>query len=205
MRTKEGFNVLIEHYIDTYLAETIGIAQRIGRPAIVQAIDILRALRSGPGRLFVLGVGGSAANASHATNDFRKIGGIEAYCPTDNAAELTAWTNDVDWEIVFEAWLKTNRIGAQDALLVLSVGGGGARTSQNLVRAMQLAKERGARIISIVSRDGGAAAQLSDACILVPVVAAERITPHAEGWQGIVWHLLVNAISMDEATRQETK
>lgn len=187
-RTTEG-------YIETYLSETIAIAQKIDREAIGRAVEILRGLRSSPGRLFVLGVGGSAANASHATNDFRKIGGIETYCPTDNAAELTAWTNDAGWEVVFEAWLKTSRVGAADVLLVLSVGGGSARTSQNLVRGMQLAKHVGAKIISIVSRDGGFAAKLSDACILVPVVDAERITPHAEGWQGIVWHLLVNAVA----------
>src|SRR4029077_8566531 len=116
---------------------------------------ILRTLRSGPGRLFILGVGGSAANASHATNDFRKITGIEAYCPTDNSAELTAWTNDIGWDVVFEAWLKNSRIGKDDVLLIFSVGGGSATVSQNLVRAMQLAREVGARIISVVSRDGG--------------------------------------------------
>src|SRR5262249_54931729 len=136
----------------------------------------------------------SAANASHATNDFRKIAGIETYCPTDNAAELTAWTNDVGWEVVFESWLATSRLCQRDVLLVFSVGGGSATTSPNLVRAMHLAKSAGARIISVVSRDGGAAAQLSDACICIPVVAPERITPHAEGWQAVVWHLLVNAM-----------
>jgi D-sedoheptulose 7-phosphate isomerase len=139
-------------------------------------------------------VGGSAANASHATNDFRKIGGIETYCPTDNSAELTAWTNDVGWEVVFESWLKTSRLTSDDVLLIYSVGGGSPATSQNLVRAMQLAKQTGSEMISVVSRDGGMAAQLSTVCILVPVVSPERITPHAEGWQGIVWHLLVNAV-----------
>lgn len=183
-------------YIDTYLAETVSIAQTIDREAIARAVELLRSLQSGPGRLFILGVGGSAANASHATNDFRKICGIEAYCPTDNVAELTAWTNDVGWEVVFESWLKTSRICAADVLLVFSVGGGSAATSQNLVRGMTLAKTSGAKIVSVVSRDGGMAARLSDACVLVPVVNSERITPHAEGWQGIVWHLLVNAVGV---------
>jgi len=197
--------VQAQSYIDTYLAETVTVAQSIDRAAIGRAIELLRDLRSGPGRLFILGVGGSAANASHATNDFRKIAGIESYCPTDNAAELTAWTNDVGWEVVFEAWLKTSRIGPADALLVFSVGGGSATTSQNLVRAMQLAKQVGAKIVSIVSRDGGVAATLSDACILVPVVAQERITPHAEGWQGVIWHLLVNAVAAPLSTKAEAK
>jgi D-sedoheptulose 7-phosphate isomerase len=195
----------VQSYIEDYLTETITVAQSIDRAAIERAIELLRDLRYAPGRLFILGVGGSAANASHATNDFRKIAGIESYCPTDNAAELTAWTNDVGWEIVFEAWLRTSRIGPADALLVFSVGGGSATTSQNLVRAMQLAKQVGAKIISVVSRDGGVAAELSDACILVPVVATERITPHAEGWQGIVWHLLVNAVSAPLSTKAEAK
>jgi D-sedoheptulose 7-phosphate isomerase len=184
-----------QNYIDTYLAETIEIAQHIDRTAIGHAIEILRALRTGTGRLFILGVGGSATNASHAASDFRKIAGIETYCPTDNVAELTAWTNDVGWSVVFESWLKTSRLGAADVLLVFSVGGGSANTSQNLVRGMQLAKQVGAKMVSVVSRDGGFAAKVSDACILVPVVSEGRITPHAEGWQGIVWHLLVNAVS----------
>jgi D-sedoheptulose 7-phosphate isomerase len=193
-----------QNFIDTFLGETVEIAQRIDRAVIGHAIEILRILQSGTGRLFILGVGGSAANASHATNDFRKIAGIETYCPTDNVAELTAWTNDVGWNVVFESWLKTSRIGAADVLLVFSVGGGTASTSQNLVRGMQLAKQAGAKIVSVVSRDGGYAAKLSDACIQVPVVSQERITPHAEGWQGIVWHLLVNAIAQP-LTRAEAK
>jgi D-sedoheptulose 7-phosphate isomerase len=185
----------LQNYTDTYLAETIEIAQQIDRAAIGHAVEILRTLQASAGRLFILGVGGSAANASHATNDFRKIAGIETYCPTDNVAELTAWTNDVGWDVVFESWLKTSRIGAADVLMVFSVGGGSATTSQNLVRGMQLARRAGSKIVSVVSRDGGFAAKLSDACILVPVVSRERITPHAEGWQGIVWHLLVNAVA----------
>ncbi len=200
-RRKAEMPLESQSYIDLYFAETIAIAQKMDRAAIGHAIEILRVLQSGSGRLFVLGVGGSAANASHATNDFRKIAGIETYCPTDNVAELTAWTNDIGWDVVFESWLKTSRIGAADALLIFSVGGGSASTSQNLVRAMQFAKHADAKIISIVSRDGGFAAKLSDACILVPVVAQERITPHAEGWQGIVWHLLVNAVAAQSCTQ----
>lgn len=195
--------MLPESYIETYLAETVDIAARLDRSAIARAIEILRELAGGAGRLFILGVGGSAANASHAVNDFRKIAGVESYCPTDNVAELTAWTNDVGWDVAFEAWLKTSRIGRDDVLLVFSVGGGSANASMNLVRAMQLAKTSGSRIVAVVSRDGGFAVKLADACILVPVVAQERITPHAEGWQGIIWHLLVNAVAAQDREGNE--
>ncbi|MBI3273326.1 MAG: SIS domain-containing protein [Planctomycetes bacterium] len=181
-------------YVERYLEETIAIARQLDRTEMVRAASLLRELRQAGGRLFILGVGGSAANASHAANDFRKIAGIESYAPTDNVAELTAWANDVGWHAIFVEWLKTSRVGARDALLVLSVGGGSATVSRNLVLAMEHAKAAGARLVSIVSRDGGRARELSDACILVPVVAQERITPHAEGWQGVVWHCLVNAI-----------
>jgi D-sedoheptulose 7-phosphate isomerase len=185
----------VSTYIDQYLRETTEIAAALDRSALAKAAAILQELQASRGRLFILGVGGSAANASHATNDFRKIGGIETYCPTDNVSELTAWTNDVGWDVAFSAWLTTSRLRTEDVLLVFSVGGGSVTTSQNLVRAMELANERGARIISVVSRDGGMAKQLSTVAILIPVVAALRITPHAEGWQAIVWHLLVNAIA----------
>jgi D-sedoheptulose 7-phosphate isomerase len=181
-------------YIETYLQETMEIARSVDRGAIARAVGLLRHLRDQGGRLFILGVGGSAGNASHAVNDFRKIAGIESYAPTDNVSELTAWTNDLGWEVVFERWLQTSRLDAKDALLVFSVGGGSATTSRNLVLAMERAKAVGARILAVVSRDGGRARELSDVCILVPVVAQARITPHAEGWQGIVWHLLVNAL-----------
>jgi D-sedoheptulose 7-phosphate isomerase len=181
-------------YIETYLEETMAIARAIDRSQVVVAIDLLRKLRVVEGRLFILGVGGSAGNASHAVNDFRKIAGIEAYAPTDNVSELTAWTNDVGWEVVFERWLRTSHLGPKDALLVFSVGGGSATTSRNLVRAMEFAKQVGAKIIAVVSRDGGRARELGDAAILVPVITLERITPHAEGWQGVLWHMLVNAL-----------
>jgi D-sedoheptulose 7-phosphate isomerase len=140
------------------------------------------------------GLGGSAANASHAVNDFRKIAGIEAYTPVDNVAELTAWTNDVGFDCVFVNWLDTSRLAARDCVMVLSVGGGSESTSHNLVLAMRRARAVGASIVSIVSRDGGAARQHSDACVLIPVVSEGNITPHAEGWQAVIWHLVVNAI-----------
>ena len=180
--------------VSTYLDETIRIAQSIDRAAISRAVTLLSDLRARRGRLFILGVGGSAGSASHAVNDFRKIAGIEAYAPTDNVSELTAWTNDVGWEVVFERWLTTSRIGAQDAVLVLSVGGGAPATSQNLVRAIDCAKDAGATVVSIVSRDGGHAKRRGDCTILVPVVDDRRITPHAEGWQAVVWHLIVHAL-----------
>jgi D-sedoheptulose 7-phosphate isomerase len=181
-------------YIEAYLEETRAIAGRVDRAQIAAAIECLRRVRERAGRLFILGVGGSAANASHAVNDFRKIAGIEAYAPTDNVSELTARTNDDGWETVFAGWLRTSHLGPGDALLVLSVGGGSPHVSGNLVEAMRWAKEAGAAVVSIVSRDGGAARQMSDAAVLVPVVSPERITPHAEGWQAVLWHLMVNAL-----------
>lgn len=191
-----GATLTFDTYIEQYLRETILIAETIDRTALAEAARLLRDLRTaGVGRLFILGVGGSAANASHAVNDFRKIAKIETYAPSDNVSELTAWANDVGWDVTYSAWLETSRLSAADVLLVFSVGGGSATTSQNLVRAMELAQSRNARIVSIVSRDGGCAKQLSTVTIHVPVVSDARITPHAEGWQAIVWHLLVTAIS----------
>ena len=181
-------------YIDKYLEETTDIAKKIPKEEIEKAIDILKALKEKEGRLFVIGVGGSAANASHAVNDFRKIAGIETYAPTDNVSELTARTNDEGWATTFEEWLKVSKIKESDVVMVFSVGGGSETTSLNIVNALKLAKEKHATIISIVSRDGGYSKKLSDACILIPVVNDSRITPHAEEWQGIIWHLLVNAI-----------
>jgi D-sedoheptulose 7-phosphate isomerase len=186
MNTKE--------YVASYVKQTQEVAASLDKDALEKAVVVLREVKDKQGRLFILGVGGSAANASHAVNDFRKIAGMEAYAPTDNVSELTAWTNDSGWATVFEAFLKESRLRAGDGLLVFSVGGGSATTSQNLVLAMELAKARGARIVSVVSRDGGKARELSDACVLIPVVDKERITPHAEGWQGVVWHLIVNAL-----------
>jgi D-sedoheptulose 7-phosphate isomerase len=183
-------------YATNYLAETARIAQTIDAGAIVRMVEILQATRAAGKRLFILGVGGSAGNASHAVNDFRKIAKIEAYAPTDNVSELTAWTNDVGWHAVFIEWLKTSRLGAGDAVLVFSVGGGSATVSRNLVLAMEYAKEVDAKLLSVVSRNGGRARELSDVSVLVPVVSEERITPHAEGWQGVVWHCVVNALAL---------
>lgn len=185
---------MTKDYIRQYLEETISIAQTVSQEEIEKGIEILRAIKENEGRLFILGVGGSAANASHAVNDFRKIGGIETYAPTDNVSELTARTNDEGWETTFEQWLMTSHLNGKDAVMVFSVGGGSETTSLNIVNALKLAKERGAKIISIVSRNGGYSATVSDACVLIPVVDDKRITPHAEGWQGVIWHLMVNGM-----------
>jgi D-sedoheptulose 7-phosphate isomerase len=181
-------------YVNQYLKETKEIIQGIDREDIAGAIELISDLKRSKGRLFILGIGGSAGNASHAVNDFRKICQIEAYAPTDNVSELTAWTNDDSFDVVFKNWLLTSKLSEKDALLIFSVGGGSKKASYNLVLAMETAKEVGARVVSIVSRDGGAAKKLSDVCILVPVIVDERITPHAEGWQGVLWHLIVGAI-----------
>jgi D-sedoheptulose 7-phosphate isomerase len=156
-------------------------------------VDLLAALRARAGRLFFLGVGGSAANASHAVNDFRKIVGIEAYAPTDNVSELTARTNDEGWATVFVEWLKVSRLNANDMIFIFSVGGGNLEknVSPNLVRAIQFAKEVGAQIVGVVGRDGGYAGQAADACVIIPTVNPEATTPHAEAFQAVVWHLLV--------------
>jgi len=183
-------------YTKQYLTETKLIMEELSQTEIVKAIEILAKLKENRGRLFILGVGGSAANASHAVNDFRKIGGIEAYAPTDNVAELTARTNDEGWNTVFTEWLKTSKIDDKDAIMIFSVGGGSDHTSLNIKQAIELAKERNTKIIGIASRDGGYTKQHADACVLIPIVSRDRITPHAEGWQGIVWHLIVNAICM---------
>jgi len=184
-----------EAYTKNYLQETKRISDTISQGEIVKAIEILNSLKKSNGRLFILGVGGSAANASHAVNDFRKLAGIETYAPTDNVSELTARTNDEGWNTTFSKWLETSKLNKGDALLILSVGGGSETTSMNIKEAIDLAVSKNAKIVAIVSRDGGYAKQKADACVLVPVVANERITPHAEGWQGIIWHLIVNAIA----------
>jgi len=179
------------------LKETQEITQTIDKNEIVKAIEIMQSLQNNNGRLFILGVGGSAANASHAVNDFRKIGGIETYTPTDNVAEFSARANDEGWDTTFCAWLETSKLREGDAILVLSVGGSSDTTSLNIKKAIDYAIEKKAKVMAIVSRDGGYSKMKADACVLVPVVADERITPHAEGWQGVVWHLIVNAIAVD--------
>ncbi|RMD60585.1 MAG: SIS domain-containing protein [Alphaproteobacteria bacterium] len=178
----------------TYFNEVSRIARDIDIEAIEAMVEELRALRARGGRLFLLGVGGSAANCSHAVNDFRKLCGIEAYTPTDNVSELTARTNDEGWESVFAGWLKTSRLSDQDAIFVLSVGGGDAarNVSPNLVRALDFAVERGARILGVVGRDGGHAARTGDAVVVIPTVAPDRVTPHTEAFQAVIWHCLVS-------------
>jgi len=181
-------------YIETYLKETSEIAARIDLRVVCRMAQMLAELRSRGGRLFILGVGGSAANASHAVNDFRKIAGVEAYAPTDNVAELTAWTNDESWECVFVRWLAESKLNSHDALLIFSVGGGSGKASLNLVRAMEYAKQKGSPIMAVVGRDGGKAKDLADVALLIPSVSQERITAHTEGWHSIIWHLLANCV-----------
>jgi len=181
-------------YTQHHLDEASRIIAELDVAAIEKVASLLAELRSGGGRLFFLGVGGSAANCSHAVNDFRKIVGIEAYAPTDNVAELTARTNDDGWATVFVEWLKTSRLQDRDMLFVLSVGGGNLEKniSPNLVKALQYAKEIGAKVVGVVGRDGGYTAKVADACVIIPTVNAETITPHAEAFQAVIWHLLVS-------------
>ncbi len=185
---KESYH---DHF-NAYLDEVKLIADRIDREAINDVANILKGVRDQKGRLFVLGVGGSAANASHAVNDFRKIAHIESYTPVDNVAELTARVNDDGWDSVFVRWLERNSLGPRDAVMVLSVGGGNREknVSTNIIHALDHAKERHAKIVGIVSRDGGYTAKLADACVLVPVVNPDNVTAHAEAWQAVIWHAI---------------
>jgi D-sedoheptulose 7-phosphate isomerase len=180
-------------FVDEYLAETVEILGRIDRDALDAMAIGLAETRDAGGRLFVLGVGGSAGHASHAVNDFRKISGFEAYTPTDNVSELTARINDDGWDDAFAGWLEGSRVGASDAVLVFSVGGGNRdkNVSVNLVRALEIAREAGASIYGIVGRDGGYTAEVADACVIIPPLHPERVTPHTEGLAAVVWHLLV--------------
>ena len=181
-------------YTKQHLDEATKVIEKLNGAEIEKMVLLLNSLRRREGRLFFLGVGGSAANASHAVNDFRKIVGIEAYAPTDNVSELTARTNDDGWESIFVEWLKISRFDSKDMLFILSVGGGNLENnvSPNLVTAMQYAKEVGAQIVGIVGRDGGYTAKVADACVIIPTVNPETITPHVEAFQGVVWHLLVS-------------
>ena len=181
-------------YSQQHLGEAISILGQINPDTMEKMVDLLAATRERGGRLFILGVGGSAANASHAVNDFRKICGFEAYAPTDNVSELTARTNDEGWSTVFAEWLRGSRLRKEDALLVLSVGGGSLEknVSPNLVEALKLAKERGATVLGIVGKDGGYTAKVADACCIVPTVNPATITPHTEAFQAVVWHLFVS-------------
>jgi len=181
-------------FVRQHLSEAAEILGRFDHDAIERTATLLADLRERGGRLFLLGVGGSAANCSHAVNDFRKICGIEAYAPTDNVSELTARTNDEGWPSVFVEWLKVSRLRADDAVLVFSVGGGDAErnVSPNLVSALQHAKTVGAKIAGVVGRDGGYTARVADACVIVPTVNASSVTPHTEAFQAVIWHLLVS-------------
>jgi D-sedoheptulose 7-phosphate isomerase len=181
-------------YARRHLDEAARILETLDAAAIDRLAERIAALRASGGRLFFLGVGGSAANCSHAVNDFRKIAGIEAYTPVDNVSELTAWTNDEGWDSVFVEWLRGSRLQARDMVFVFSVGGGSLErnVSPNLVRALQFAKERGATIAGVVGRDGGFTATVADVCVIIPTVNPETVTPHAEAFQAVVWHLLVS-------------
>ena len=182
------------NYSEQHLRETAEVVAQLDAALCEKAVELLAKVRSRGGRLFILGVGGSAANASHAVNDFRKIAGMECYAPTDNVSELTARTNDEGWSTVFVEWLKGSRLTAEDALLVLSVGGGDAErnVSPNLVAALQLAKERRSAILGIVGRDGGYTAKVADVCVIIPTVNPMNTTPHSEAFQAVVWHLFVS-------------
>ena len=181
-------------YIKRYFQEAVTILNTIDPNNVESMIQVLLKVREQGGRIFFLGVGGSAGNCSHAVNDFRKIGGFEAYTPTDNVSELTARTNDEGWETTFAAWLKGSRLNAKDCVWVLSVGGGSKEknVSANLVYALDHAKSVGAKVIGVIGRDGGYTAKVADACVIVPPVAADTITPHAESFQAVIWHLIVS-------------
>ncbi|MCU1293415.1 MAG: Sugar isomerase family protein [Bryobacterales bacterium] len=177
-----------------FLGEVQDIAAQLDTEALERVASLLAKVREEEGRLFILGVGGSAANASHAVNDFRKIVGIETYAPTDNVSELTARTNDEGWATVFDSWLRVSRLRSRDGILVLSVGGGNLdkQISPNLVMALQYARSIGAKIMGIVGRDGGYTAKVADACVVIPTVNSSHITPHSEAFQAVIWHLLVS-------------
>lgn len=181
-------------HTQNFFKEVISIASQIDIKAIDKLAQNLKDLRDRNGRLFILGVGGSAGNCSHAVNDFRKLCGIEAYAPVDNVSELTARTNDEGWDSVFSGWLKVSKANSNDAILVFSVGGGNLEknVSPNIVQGLKFAKERGLKIFGVVGRDGGYTKQVGDCVIVIPTVDASRVTPHAEAFQGVVWHCLVS-------------
>jgi D-sedoheptulose 7-phosphate isomerase len=181
-------------FADDFLNEVKVVVDGLDRKAIENAAEILADVRDNKGRLFILGVGGSAASSSHAVNDFRKIAGLEAYTPVDNVAELTARTNDDGWSSVFANWLKGSNLNKKDALLIMSVGGGNLEKniSANIVEALNLAKKEGAGVVGIVGRDGGYTAQVADACVIVPTVNPAHVTPHTESFHSVICHLLVS-------------
>ena len=181
-------------HVQTYFQEVVKVAQTIDLASVERLATELAALRERGGRLFFLGVGGSAGNCGHAVNDFRKLCGIESYAPTDNVSELTARTNDEGWDTVFSAWLKTSRANDKDAVFVFSVGGGNLEknVSPNIVAGLKEAKQRGLKVFGVVGRDGGYTKQVGDCVVVVPTVDASRVTPHAEAFQAVIWHCLVS-------------
>jgi len=181
-------------YSQQHLDESVEVIKQLDASKIEEMADLLAKVKNEGGRLFFLGVGGSAGNCSHAVNDFRKIVGIESYAPTDNVSELTARTNDEGWSTVFAEWLKISKLNTKDALFILSVGGGNLEKniSPNLVEALKYAKTVGSKITGIVGRDGGFTAEVADVCVIIPTVNANNITPHSEAFQAVVWHLLVS-------------
>jgi len=197
------------HYIKRYLTEVQCIASKLDMEKIGQMVDVIINSRKNAGRLFFLGVGGGAANASHAVNDFRKIAGVEAYAPTDNVGELTARTNDNGWDTIFVDWLRGSKLTMNDVIFVLSVGGGNAEknVSSNIVRALQYSKEIGSKIVGIVGRDGGYTAKIADACVVVPTISADTVTAHTESFQPVVWHLIVShpKVKLNEMKWESTK
>jgi D-sedoheptulose 7-phosphate isomerase len=194
-------------FTERFLAESIDILRRVDVQEVDRLAAGLNSVREGGGRLFILGVGGSAGHAGHAVNDFRKICGFEAYAPTDNVSELTARANDEGWDTCFSGWLEGSRIRAQDGVLVFSVGGGSREkiVSMNIVRALETAQRAGAHIFGIVGRDGGSTRQMAEACVVIPIASAERITPHTEGLCAVLWHLLVShPLLQRQATKWES-
>ena len=194
-------------FAEKFLTETVAILREIPPAQIDAMAEGLAAVREGGGRLFILGVGGSAGHASHAVNDFRKICSLESYAPTDNVSELTARINDEGWESSFSEWLKVSRLDAKDALLIFSVGGGDVQKniSVNLVRAIQLAKEVGAKVFGIVGRNGGFTKEMATACVVIPPLYPEHVTPHTEGLAAVVWHLVVSHPNLkNKATKWES-
>ncbi len=182
------------NYAESHLKEAVEIINQIDTDSIEKVVNLLQTVKATGGRIFFLGVGGSAGNCSHAVNDFRKIVEIESYAPTDNVSELTARTNDEGWPTVFESWLKISKLNSKDLIFIFSVGGGSLEKniSPNLVLALQYAKEVGSKITGVVGRDGGYTAQVADACVIIPTVNPENITPHTEAFQAVVWHLIVS-------------
>lgn len=181
-------------YIEKYLREASAIIEKIDVDQTRLMVDLVVKLKESKGRLFILGVGGGAGHASHAVNDFRKICGIESYAPSDNVSELTARINDDGWETAYVNWLKISKLGTDDLVMVFSVGGGNTekKISVNIVNSLQYAKDKGAKICGIVGRDGGYTARIADACVIIPMVNPETITPHTEAFQAVIWHLLVS-------------